>query len=339
VYQLEANVALLCVTFVVIGCANPEKPAPVPPVHWVSPADSARWTQSQQEGNELLAAHQNGEAEQAFADALDALREGSPRDPRADVTIDSLLQVCRAYSASGQWVDLERVSRLVLVAEVVRSSSDPRVRLLARKSLITSLQQQKRYDEALATATEGYEEAAYQYPPDSPPVLEWLYVEASAYADAGRFVDAEPGLRHVLEQWTESAGSHTPAVEAAQNQLAWCLAQQGRPLDAEPFAQRSVAGFSKISPAPRELADSLDTLGEIERQLGHSAEAEQSYRQAAVIYRRFRPQADSQLADVLDHLSALLRASGRTDEADAFNREILAIRSDITERSQPNKIP
>jgi len=51
------------------------------------------------------------------------------------------------------------VSRLAFNAEVVRSSSDPRVRHLARKSLITSLQQQKRYDEALATATEGYEEA------------------------------------------------------------------------------------------------------------------------------------------------------------------------------------
>jgi len=338
VRQIKASaVAILCVTSVALGCASPEQPSPAPVVHWVSPADSARWTQSQHEGSERLAAHQNGEAERAFTDALDAVRAGGPRDPRASVSVDWLLRVGRAYEESGHWVDLERVSRLVLDTEVVRSSTDARVRLLARKSLVNSLTQQRRFDEALAEAAEGYEDAAQHHAPDSPIVLDWVSVEASVSMAAGRFADAEIGLRRVLEQQIDATGSDTPSVGAALNELAWCLLHQGRFSDAEPFAQRSVAAFAKMSPEPRELGASLDTLAEVEQKLGRRDEAERGYRHAIVILRRFRPETDSLLVSVLDHLVALLRGSGRTKDADAVNKELLAIRSDIANRSQPNQ--
>ena len=335
--QIKASaVAILCVTSVALGCASQEQPSPAPAVHWVSPADSARWTQSQHEGSERLAAHQNGEAERAFTDALDAVRAGGPRDPRASVSVDSLLRVGRAYEESGHWVDSERVSRLVLDTEVVRSSSDPRVRLVASKALVTSLAQQRRFDEALAEAAEGYEDAAQHYSPDSPIVLHWVSLEASVFMDAGRFADAELGLRRVLEQRIHAAGSDT-SVGTDLNNLAWCLAQQGRPTDAEPFARRSVAVFAKVSPEPLELGASLDTLAEVDRQLGRRDEAERGYRHAIVILRRFRPEADWLLVSALDRLAALLRGSGRTKDADAVNKELLAIRSDIANRSQPNQ--
>lgn len=330
-------VVILWVTSAALGCASPEKASPGPAVHFVSPADSARWTQRQHEGTELLAAHQNGEAERAFTDALDAVRVGGPRDPRASVSVDWLLRVAHAYSENSQWVDLERVSRLVLDTEVVRSSSDPRVRLLARKYLVISLTQQRRFDEALAEAAEGYEDAAQHHAPDSPIVLDWVSVQASVFMAAGRFADAEIGLRRVLEQRIDAAGSDTPSVGAALNELAWCLVQQGRFSDAEPFVQRSVAVFAKMRPEPRELGASLDTLAEVERKLGRRDEAERSYRHAIVILRRFRPETDSLLVSVLDHLVTLLRESGRTKDADAVNKELLAIRSGIASQSQPNQ--
>jgi tetratricopeptide (TPR) repeat protein len=338
VRQVKASaVAILCASSLALGCASPGQPSPAPAVHWVSPADSARWTQSQDEGSKHLAAHQNGEAERAFTDALDAVRAGGPRDPRTSVSVDSLLRVGQAYSERGDWVDLERVSRLVLDTEVVRSSSNPRVRLLAQKALVTSLAKQRRFDEALAEAAEGYEDAAQHYSPDSPIVLDWVSVQANVSMDAGQFADAEPGLRRVLEQRTHAEGSDTPSVGAALNDLAWCLVQQGRFTDAEPFARQSVALFEKVSPEPPELGASLDTLAEVERQLGRHDEAERDYRHAIVILRRFRPETDSLLISVLDHLATLLRGSGRTKDADAVNKELLAIRSDIANRSQPDQ--
>lgn len=245
--------------------------------------------------------------------------------------------MAQAYAQNGQSGDLERVSRLVLDTEVVRSSSDPRVRLVARRYLIASLAQQRRSDDALTEAAAGYEDAAHHYSPDSSIVLGWLSLQASAYNNVGRFADAEPGLRHVLEERTRAAGPDGPAVAVANNNLAWCLVQQGRPGDAEALGQRSVAVLSRITPEPRELAASLDTLGEIERQLGRPSEAERDYRHAAAINRRFRPQTDLSLATVLDHLSALLRASGRTNDADAVDKEVLAIRSDIADRFQSHQ--
>jgi non-specific serine/threonine protein kinase/serine/threonine-protein kinase len=152
-------------------------------------------------------------------------------------------------------------------------------------------------------------------------------VIADTLASLGRFADATPHYRKVLElrrRWLPPA--HRSTAWALKS-LGLALEQQGKASEAEALFRESLAMFRQVLP-PNDplLARSMTHLSSVLGEQSKFAEAEPLAREAVALQRRIAPVADFNGSGYMTNLANILKAEGKYDEAEPLYREALEIR-------------
>jgi len=154
-----------------------------------------------------------------------------------------------------------------------------------------------------------------------------LESQAIVLFNAGKFSEAVPLIRRILEIREKVWGPDHPDVATSLTNLGTVLAEIGDLAGAEPLHRRALAIREKaLGPDNRAVAKSLNELASLLRAKGDSAGAEPLYRRALAIYERILGPNHDNVAGSLNNLAILLRARGDLAGAEPLHRRSLAIR-------------
>ena len=149
-----------------------------------------------------------------------------------------------------------------------------RVMNLNQKSVL--LINKGKYQEALKPAEEAWRLAKKIYvdDPDHDNVEVMMQNLAIVYLGLGRFSEAEPLFKRILETDEALVGPNDPEVARSLNNLAILYRAQGRYSEAEPLHKRALAIQEKaLGPDHPAVARSLNNLAELYMKMGRDEEA------------------------------------------------------------------
>jgi non-specific serine/threonine protein kinase/serine/threonine-protein kinase len=162
----------------------------------------------------------------------------------------------------------------------------------------------------------------------------------------GNSQDAERLARKALATCKELYDEDHPEVCESLHVLAMVLSKRN-PEEAISMARQSIAMRRKYSvdvteneharPRP-DLAFSLDTLAGLLLRKGEVAEAENLYREALPMWRKFLGNDHIYVANTLEHLAECLSKQGKQAEAESYMRECFAIRRRLVGDKHPSTI-
>ncbi|GAB4468194.1 MAG: hypothetical protein OHK0037_25540 [Elainellaceae cyanobacterium] len=150
---------------------------------------------------------------------------------------------------------------------------------------------------------------------------------ATIYQKQGRYAEAEPLFRRVLQLREQHLGPAHPEVATALNNLALLYQAEGRYYEAEPLFQRALAIDEQVyDPRHLEVATDLHNLAGLYQDQGRYDEAEALYLRSLAIDERFYGVEHPDVATDLHNLAELYQDQGRYDEAEALYLRSLRIR-------------
>ena len=162
-------------------------------------------------------------------------------------------------------------------------------------------------------------------------LLTGLLLRADPYQDAG---GAEPSVQNLLDIGASRIARELgdqPDVQAEMfTVIGRTYARRGVPAKALPLLEQALAiGRRVFGSNSVRVAQSLNDLGVLQRQLGNSAAAEPLLVESLATRRRLLGNEDKDVAVTLVELSRVLRDRGRGRESEAPSREALAIRRKV----------
>jgi eukaryotic-like serine/threonine-protein kinase len=175
-----------------------------------------------------------------------------------------------------------------------------------------------------------------RYGDDSPEVAHTLGNLADALSDLGKLAEAEPLYREQLAMRRKLLGNTHPSLAFPLNNLAVLLYTQGKLEEAESLHREALAvRRTHLGNDHPFVAVSLCNLGKVLEARGETGEAEMDYRAAMSILRK-NTGNERELADVLNYLAMLLVRQNNLAEAEALEREDLAIRRKLFGHDNPD---
>lgn len=152
--------------------------------------------------------------------------------------------------------------------------------------------------------------------------------QADALNDQGRYADAEPIYRQVLQQSRQAVGENKPETAQAYDALASNLSLQGKYAEADGYFRKSLGIVRAL------LGDNNTTTAASYNNLAANLYAQQRFAEAEPLYRRaldielkLLGSAHPDVATAYNNLAANLTELGRNKEADELHLKALAIDS------------
>jgi CHAT domain-containing protein len=193
---------------------------------------------------------------------------------------------------------------------------------------IRALEQQRKYEEALAVAQRGIAEAEAQFGPEHPEVA-WLLVWAARQnRQLTRYQAADRDLRRALGIFRK-AGERSGEARTL-SQLSNLQNSHG---DFKGALESSIAALevyrTAVGPDDIRLADALNNVGSSYYKLTRLPEAETHWREALAIRRRVLPANDPDILKSLFNLAIVDYAQGRLDSARYAMEEVVTAKESL----------
>jgi len=236
----------------------------------------------------------------------------------------------------GKYEEAERLARAAAERASAALGANDGQTLLARWTLAQAIDQQGRYDEAIALLRELIPLAGNLEQPLRVIAIDMRADLASALRDKGDYVEAERETLVLREEMTRARGELHPDVLTLLNNLGTIQQRLGKPVDAEAtfklaFERRKqVLGPDHPSTL---LAQQNHTNALIEQKRGDEAEASARYLAEVVPRVRGRESQPAQVA--MNSLAFLLEDKGDLVGAEKLYREILQIQSEQADPMRP----
>lgn len=230
------------------------------------------------------------------------------------------------YFSEGRYKDAEPL----LSEAVTRNTGEPAA--LAMSNLATLYRLTGRFVEAESMFDQSLEALGTAHSSELPRVLvSAALLGLDPRATQKDAATAEARCARALELTEQGS-----ALEAAaRSTLGAILETQARFKEAQPLLETALAireaSFGPDSPL---VAETLNKLGLVHRQMGRLAQAEEIYRRALAILRAHP--ATVELGAALNNLGNILAAEGRADEAEGVLRESLAVWEKVLGPDHPN---
>ncbi|EAW37505.1 kinesin light chain-like protein [Lyngbya sp. PCC 8106] len=142
----------------------------------------------------------------------------------------------------------------------------------------------------------------------------------------GKYNEAIPILKRVLEIIERLLGENHPDVAQSLNNLAILYRDQGRYSEAEPLFQRSLTIYEKaLGENHPDVAQSLNNLAQLYYSQGRYSEAEPLHQRSLAIREKALGENHPDVATSLNNLAQLYDSQGRYSEAEPLYRRSLAI--------------
>ena len=158
----------------------------------------------------------------------------------------------------------------------------------------------------------------------------------TTYLGLGLFEEAEPLLRHALEDRRASSAVSPADLWQTQNDLALLLHSKGDLAAADPLQTGALELARRTFPPDHpSLAVAYTNLGSLRQKQGRYEEAERLQR-AALDIRRATGQGSSELATSLNNLAVTLGTQGRYADARPLHEEAVAVSRRLHGRNHPD---
>jgi len=151
-----------------------------------------------------------------------------------------------------------------------------------------------------------------------------LNAQVDALYGQGKFAEAVPVARLLVEFAEKSFGTDAPNVASCLNKLAVIYEEVGNLSDAEPLYQRSLQIRERVGADNPEIAASLNNLGALYADQGKYAQAQPLYERALAIREKALGPDHPDVAQSLNNLADLYSAQGRHADAEPLYKRALA---------------
>jgi tetratricopeptide (TPR) repeat protein len=146
---------------------------------------------------------------------------------------------------------------------------------------------------------------------------------AEIYKAQGRYGEAEPLLREVLQGYRETLGPKHPDTLTSMNNLAGLYKAQGRYGEAEPLLREALQiRCETLGPKHPDTLGSMNNLAELYQSQGRTGDAEPLYREVLQISRETLGPAHPHTLGTQTNLVVLLAAEGRIPAAAALQAQM-----------------
>jgi tetratricopeptide (TPR) repeat protein len=260
-------------------------------------------------GNVSFRQAHHDEALKAYSRAFDI-----KDSPVVDVTIAG---IGRVFMAIGRYVDAEvAFKRALEIRERALGPNQFEVGV-SLNDLGTLYLQERKYEDAEKVLTRALTimRGERKLGPTHPFAATVMGNLARAYADQGKFAEAEPLYRKSIEIEEKTLGPEHPDVAVGLTNLALFYGTQGKFGEAEQLYRRAAAIYEKRLGDHPNLAHSLNDLGAMYQAMGRNQEAETLYKRAVGILEKTLGPNQASVADVLENYASLLRTLRRDREA------------------------
>ncbi|HMB05209.1 MAG TPA: tetratricopeptide repeat protein [Isosphaeraceae bacterium] len=153
-----------------------------------------------------------------------------------------------------------------------------------------------------------------------------LHNLGTLYLDQGKFAEAEPLFKQVLNIREKSLGPEHPDVATSLEALGALYAKQGKHAEAETYLKRALAIYEKtLGPDHPHVARCCAKMGLVCCDQGRNDEADSCCNRAVTIYEKAGSDPAG-LAKALDDYASVLRKTNRAAEAEKVEARARAIR-------------
>ena len=153
-----------------------------------------------------------------------------------------------------------------------------------------------------------------------------LQKQYNAHRDAGRYREAEPFAKKMVEIAEKSFKEKPMIIATSLHNLAILMRTQGRYAEAEPLCRRALRIREKVfGPDHTSVAGSLNSLANLYYTQGRYAEAEPPYQRSLRIREKVFGPDHADVATSLNNLAVLVKTQGRYAEAEPLYQRSLRI--------------
>jgi len=210
-----------------------------------------------------------------FAGAGASLREAVVAADRG--RHDVVAAMARTYLVS--WTpDANEVAALRADAEaaIERAGGDERLRAIYLDTIATTLFEQGRYNEAIATVQRALQQFEQAQPPDQYSIAYVLNKLGMWLMSTGRLDEAGPHLERSLATYQESFGAHHPELADTMYSMGWMHLLRGEYGKAQSYFDRALASFKEsLGPEHPRLVFVFIALTSMRMREGKPAEVRQ----------------------------------------------------------------
>ena len=147
---------------------------------------------------------------------------------------------------------------------------------------------------------------------------------AFIYMGLGRYDEAEPLFKQILETDEALVGPNDPEVARSLNNLAELYRTQGKYAEAEPLQKRALGIQEKVlGPGHPSVARTMYDLALVYMEQGKYSEAEPLYKRTLAIEEKALGPDHTDVAWTLRKLAELYNKMGRDDEAESMRKRAL----------------
>ncbi|MEM9463258.1 MAG: tetratricopeptide repeat protein [Myxococcota bacterium] len=169
-----------------------------------------------------------------------------------------------------------------------------------------------------------------------PPLLaNAQYWRGNLRNDNGQYVEAEQDLRRAYTRAVEHRHDDV-ALDTAQRLTFVVGVQLARHDEGQQWGEMVSLPLAQRSKESLELAESLNTLGNVSSRHGKYEEAKRYYRKAVRLRQEAFGADHPDVATILDNLGVVLKSQGKYEEAKAYHQRALAIREKALGPDHPN---
>jgi TonB family protein len=143
--------------------------------------------------------------------------------------------------------------------------------------------------------------------------------------ELGKFKEALPLAKRVLQIREQQFGVEDPRVRTAVMNLAEIYIAMGKPSDAEPLYERLVKSYEKTSPGDPELATILDRLALVQHAHGNIGKAEELYRASLEVREKAWGANHDRTRIGVFHLAELYQLTGDYKKAEPLYQRLLSM--------------
>ncbi|WP_235440906.1 tetratricopeptide repeat protein, partial [Limnoraphis robusta] len=164
-----------------------------------------------------------------------------------------------------------------------------------------------------------------------------LNQQAIQLYEQGRYDEAIPLAKRVLEMYQKLLGDEHPYVAASLNGLALLYHSQGRYSEAEPLLIQALEMTRKLlGDEHPDIAQSLNNLAALYESQGRYSQAEPLYKQALEMRQKLLGEEHPHVAATLNNLAALYESQGRYSEAEPLFIRALEMRRKLLGDEHPD---
>jgi tetratricopeptide (TPR) repeat protein len=235
------------------------------------------------------------------------------------------------YNDAQQLLEKSLARRRTLPASRPQDMNESLYNLANVKTLTADYEiAEKLYLEAIATLEEAGRSGSLA-------AIDNLAGLAELYIQMGRYEQAGPILREVLERRRRVLGPEDPAVAEATEELGLSLFYQGEYEGAEPLLQEALKLRRKLlgsEPHP-DLAENMNSLALVLQMLGRIDETQQLYEQALAMNRQLYGEKHPNIALALNNLADLYLDSDELDKAEGMFQQALVMQRELFGEEHP----